>query len=773
MKNKKAKYSSDQVAQRYSILITVFVFIALVIFGRVTLLMFGPSHDYWMEVSKKFKKDNEPIPAKRGNIVAADGQILATTLPEYLLFWDFMSWESDTTRCVKDQLMRDRMLYLKLDSLSAKMHELFPDVDPESFRKHMLRGRAERSHRWPLYPKKVTYLKYKEAQKLPLLKLSRGQGGGFDKQEFLKRKNPFGQLAHATVGVYDEQRDTMRSGFELSFDSYLRGKPGKGHMEKVMSRYVHIVDSVAEDGCDIVTTLDVSMQDLVEKTLGDQLRALGADIGMCVLMEVETGDVKAISSLSRLRNGTYAEVENRACTSRREPGSVFKPMSFMVAFEDGKINMNSSVYVGNGIRDFHGKKMRDSNWNKGGYRRALSVPEIIKFSSNVGVSVLINDAYRNNPAKFIEGLDRIGIRKDFEIPIKDYKAPNIRYPKPGRWSATTLPWMSVGYETQIPPIQTLAFYNGVANGGKMVKPRMVSAIKRGDEIVKEFPVEYVIPDSRDNMMCSPATLKKVQKCLEGVVGRANCTGKDVYTKRFPIAGKTGTAQIWERGRNSGKYIVSFAGYFPADKPQYSMIVCIEKGFPAYGGQMCGPVFKRIAETIWARNIRANLKLATDSTARRHDLPNMRPGNLNALQSVTEELGLGYKCNFEKSGDLTWGTNTNNSKRLATFKSDGLNQTKKSARLVMPNVEGYGLRDALYRLELMGLKVKTSGYGSVVSQSIPSGKAVRRNDEVELVLSTRKKGDGNDEDGAGSNLTIKPAALKPTQTKTDEADSSSD
>lgn len=773
MKNKKGKYSSDQVAQRYSILITIFVFVALVIFGRVTFLMFGPTHDYWMEVSKKFKNDNQPIPAKRGNIVAADGQILATTLPEYLLFWDFMSWENDTTKCIKDQLLRDRMLYLKLDSLSAKMHQLFPDVDPAEFRKHMLQGRAERSHRWPLYPKKVTYLKYKEVQKLPLLSLTRGQGGGLDKQEFLKRKNPFGQLAHATVGIYDEQRDTLRTGFERHFDKYLRGKPGKCHKEKVMSRYVTIVDSMAEEGCDIVTTLDVGMQDLVEKDLGDQLRALGADIGMCVLMEVKTGDVKAISSLSRRPNGTYAEVENRACTSRREPGSVFKPMSFMVAFEDGKFNMNKSVYVGNGIRDFHGKKMRDSNWNKGGYRRALSVPEIIKFSSNVGVSVLIDEAYRNNPAKFIEGLDRIGIRKNFEIPIYGYAAPNIRYPEKGHWSATTLPWMSVGYETQIPPIQTLAFYNGVANGGKMVKPRMVSAIKRGDEIVKEFPVEYVNPDSRGNMMCSQATLEKVKKCLEGVVGRANCTGKDVYTKRFPIAGKTGTAQIWERGRNTGKYIVSFAGYFPANDPQYSMIVCIEKSYPAYGGSMCGPVFKRIAETIWARNIRASLKYATDSTSQRHDLPIMRPGNLNALQTVTEELGLGFKCTFEKSNDLAWGTNTNRSHRLASFESDGLIQTKRSAKLVMPNVEGYGLRDALYRLELMGLKVTTSGSGSVVSQSIPSGQAVKRGDEVVLVLSTRKKGSGNEEGGSDSNLTIKPSALKPTQTSMDEADSSSD
>lgn len=775
MKKKKVTYSSDQVAQRYSFLITFFVIVATVIFVRVGMLMFGAPHDYWMEVSKKFKNDNKPVPAKRGNIVAADGEILATTLPEYKMYWDFMSWEVDSTNRIKDQHMRDRMLYLKIDSASQGMHRLFPEVSAEEFRNHMMLGRKLKRNRWPIYAKAVTYVKYKEVLDLPLFNLSKPRGGGFDKEEILRRKNPFGQLAHATVGVYDEKRDTLRSGFELKFDKYLRGKPGKAHKEKVLNQYVPIIDSVAVDGCDIVTTLDVGMQDLVEKCLNEQLRAIGADVGMCVLMEVKTGDVKAITSLSHCRDGVYRERENRACTSRREPGSVFKPMSFMVAFDDGKISMNKSVYVGNGIREFHGKKMRDSNWNKGGYRRALSVPEIIKFSSNVGVSVLIDEAYRNNPQQFVEGLDRIGIRSDFEIPIQGYFAPNIRKPSEGRWSATTLPWMSVGYETQMPPIQTLAFYNGVANGGKMVRPRLVSAIKRGDEIVEEFPVKYINPDSRDNMMCSPSTLEKVKRCLEGVVGRANCTGKDVYTKRFPIAGKTGTAQIWEHGKFTGKYIISFAGYFPANDPQYSMIVCMERQGQSSGGSMCGPVFKRIAETIWARNIRAKLGEARDSTARRYDLPVMRPGNLNTTYSVVKELGLDYKCTYQRTNTLTWGTNSSNSQRMATLSSDGLNQTKKTKNPIMPNVEGYGLRDALYRLELMGLKVKTSGSGRVVQQSISPKTPVKRGQEVELVLSTAIRTKDDDPYGPGGMLrqNSQNLATKPTPTTIVEADSNSD
>lgn len=744
MKKKKKPYSYEQIAARYSVLIAIFVCLAVVIFIRAAFLMFGSSHDYWMTVSKQFKKNNIVLPAKRGNILSADGQVLATTLPEYRMYMDFMSWETDSVNRIKDQLLRDRMLYLKLDSVCAEMHRLFPDIDPQRFRQHLLTGRAKKSHHWLLYPKRVTYVKFKEVQALPLFNLSRSRGGGFDKEEFLKRKNPFGRLAYATVGIYDEERDNLSSGLEEQFDAYLRGKPGVAHKEKVMSRYVPIVDSVAIDGCDVVTTLDVSMQDLVEKTLGDQLRAIGAGIGMCVLMDVKTGDVKAISSQQLCSDGVYREVENRACTSRREPGSVFKPMSFMVAFEDGKIDLNSSVNVGSGVWEFHNKKMRDSNWNKGGYQRSLDAAEIIKYSSNVGVSVLIERAYGSCPEKFVEGLDRIGIRTDFKLPVKHYRAPNIRFPKKDDhgqwvgWSATALPWMSVGYETQIPPIQTLAFYNGVANGGKMVKPRFVSAIKRGDEIVREYPVEYVIPDSRNNMMCSESTLKKVKTCLEAVVGKANCTGKDAYSRRFPIAGKTGTAQIWESGRFSGKYIVSFAGYFPANNPQYSMIVCIEKSAPAYGGAMCGPVFKRIAETIWARNIRANLKTTCDSTEHRHDLPVMRGGNLNTLSSVLDELNVGYKQEYDSEAQLVWGRNSSGTPQAATLTSDGQNQTKKMPNLVMPDVLGYGLRDALYRLERMGLKVTAKGNGRVVRQSLPQGQRVKRGQQVELILSTSPK-----------------------------------
>lgn len=747
MKKKRNTHSfrSDLVMHRYFGLVIIFVLVAVAIIVRAATLMFGPSHDYWMEVSKQFKKNNIEVPAKRGNIISADGQVLATTLPEYRMYMDFKSWEVDSLRRISDQLRRDRMLYLKMDSICQGMHKIFPDIDPEEFRQHLIAGRnnKKQGHHWLLYPKRVTYIQLCQVKKLPLFCLSSNKGG-FHTESYLKRKNPFGRLAHATIGIYDEERDGLASGLEQSFDSVLRGKPGVSHREKVMSRYITIPDTLPVDGCDIVTTLDVSMQDLVEKTLGDQLRALGAEVGMCILMDVKTGDVKAMSSLTRVGEGVYREIDNRAIYSRREPGSVFKPMSFMVAFEDKKIDLNSGFDVGCGVREMYKRKMRDSNWRKGGTGRWISAVECIKYSSNVGVSALIDNAYRAHPEQFVAGLDRIGIRTNLNLPLHEYRPPFIRFPEKDKyghwknWSNTALPWMSIGYETQIPPIQTLTFYNGVANDGKMVKPRFVTAVKRGEEIIREYPVEYVHADRKDHMMCSPDALKKVRACLEAVVQKHDCTGKDVYTKKFKIAGKTGTAQIWDKGGNSGKYIVSFAGYFPADAPQYSMIVCIEKGFPAYGGSMCGPVFKKIAETIWARNLRADVRTARDTTAHRHDLPVMRGGNLNALSGVLDELDVDYSRGYDKDEALVWGRNTAGSTQSAQLTGDGQNQTKKSATLVMPDVRGYGLRDVVYRLERMGLEVHTTGVGRVVRQSIPAGTAVKRRQRVEVILSTEEK-----------------------------------
>jgi len=709
--------------QRYCVVLALFVFASLIILVKTAYIMFV-QHDYWMAVSTKFESRFKPLAATRGNILSADGQVLATSLPEYRIYLDPMSWEPDSARRVKDQIVRDSILTTKMDSMLTGMKRIIPDLDIEKTRAAILKGRAQQKHNISLYPKRVTYIQLTELKKVPLLNLPIGKSG-FTTEEFRRRKNPYGRLAIRTIGNLRSENDEALNGLELAFDSVLSGKPGVCHRQKVANRYINLVDTPAVDGCDVVTTIDVGMQDLTEKVLGNQLRAIGARAGMCILMEVQTGNVKAMSSLSRLENGNYAEIDPRAVTNMMEPGSVFKPMSFMVAMDDGKINMNTTCNTGNGIREMHGRKMRDSDWRKGG-NGVLTVPEIIKKSSNVGVSTLIDNAYASNPDQFVSGLQRIGIMEDLHIPIPGYKKPRIRYRRdnPDRWYGTTLPWMSIGYETQIPPISPLPFYNGVANGGKLVAPRFVTEVRRGNEVVQEYPT--VVLRER---MCKPEVLRNIQICLEGVVGKNTGTGKLAYSKNFAIAGKTGTAQNWSKEGFASNYLVSFAGYFPADRPRYSMIVCIEKGAPAYGGIHCCPVFKKVAEGVMAKNRKTDYKAAIDTTALRTVPPMMQNGNLVTLSQVLNELQVPHRNNYRTSEGLAWGAPAHQGTIMLN------NETSSKG---LPSVIGYGLRDAVYRLERMGVKVKVTGMGRVVAQSLPAGTPIKPKMVVKIALSMEHK-----------------------------------
>ena len=438
-------------------------------------------------------------------------------------------------------------------------------------------------------------------------------------------------MATRTIGDLFKTSGLPRTGLELKFDSVLRGKPGIAHRQKVLNRYLTIVDKPAEDGCDVMTTLNVGMQDICEKALSDKLTEIDANSGVCILMEVATGDIKAMTSLRRMDDGTYQEVNADAVKNLYEPGSVFKPMSFLVGMDDGYIHMTDIVDVGNGIKEMYGRKMRDANWRSGG-SGVVTVPQILQKSLNVGVSTLIDRAYHDNPRKFVEGIYRIGVAEDLKIPIPGYARPNIRMPKEdgSNWSKTALPWMSIGYETQIPPITTVNFYNGIANNGKLLRPRLVKAIMRGDEVVKEFPVVVL----REHM-AKPEAVKNIQDCLESVVSVG--LGKKAGSKYFHVSGKTGTAQIWTKNGFSAQYLVSFAGYFPSEHPQYSCIVCIQKGAPASGGGMCAPVFKRVAETVMAQRFSSDYSQARDSA--NCLIPVVSAGNVVAAQSVLERLGI--------------------------------------------------------------------------------------------------------------------------------------
>ena len=711
-----------QVTKRYAVVASILVLCGFAVLAKALYIM-TVKKDFWMAVNERFTKENEVVQPTRGNILADDGEVLAASLPEYKIYMDFMSWEKEPKRRDKEQNLRDSMLNVKMDSICMGVHKILPDVDPEAFRQLMLEGREKKSHHWQLYKNRISYITYRQLKQLPIFCLSANRGG-FHTEEFKTRKNPYGRLATRTIGDLFKTDGKPRTGIELSCDSILRGKPGIAHRQKVLNRYLSIIDKPAEDGLDVMTTLNVGMQDICEKSLSDKLTELGANSGVVILMEVATGDIKAMTSLRRMEDGTYQEVNADAVKNLYEPGSVFKPMSFLVGMDDGYIHMTDIVDVGNGIKEMYGRKMRDANWRSGG-SGVVTVPQILQKSLNVGVSTLIDRAYHNQPRKFVEGIYRIGVAEDLHIPIPGYARPRIRMPKPdlSNWSKTALPWMSIGYETQIPPITTVNFYNGIANNGKLLRPRLIKAVLRGGEVVREYPVVVL----REHMAKAEA-VKNIQDCLESVVSLG--LGKKAGSPYFHVSGKTGTAQIWTKNGFASQYLVSFAGYFPSEKPLYSCIVCIQKGAPASGGSMCAPVFKEVAEAVMAQRKSSDYSTICDSTNCLN--PVVNSGNMVAAQNVLDQLDIKYNSNIETDDNpLVWGNCTTNNNGLSI---NALVEVKDKS---VPDVRGYGLRDAVYRLEKMGLKVTVCGVGRVTEQSLQPGYHFQKGQTIRLILGDPK------------------------------------
>ena len=712
------------ISTRYGWITAILGAVFFLILGKAFVTM-TVDRERWMRMSKMQTKQDRPLLPKRGNILACDGEILASSLPQYQLYADFKSVEDDSAMRAKDQHRRDTLLRNNINDICNRLHKIFPDIDPAKMKKHLLEGCRKRSQYWPIYTKEVSSLplKRKENRRITYVDYSKVKTIPFFNSpscmNYVKvpmRERPFGELARRTIGDF---RDSARNGLELTFNSVLTGKEGKFHYEKVLNRKVQRIDVPAEDGCDVVTTLDVNMQEICEKALSDKLSELEAISGVCVLMEVKTGDIKAMTSLQRREDGTYHEDSPTAVTDLYEPGSVFKPMSFLVAFDDGYLHLDDEVNINGGIHLFGKAKMKDHNWESGGYG-VLKVPKIIANSSNVGVSVLIDRFYHNNPEKFVEGLDRIGVREDLKIPIPGYKKPRIKKPseRPQTWSGTTLPWMSIGYETQNVPINTLNFYNGIANGGKMLRPRLVKAIMRGSEVVKEYPVEVI-----RQKMASDHAINDLKVCLEEVT--ISGAGKPAASRLFHSAGKTGTAQVWGAHGKTGEFFVTFVGYFPSDRPLYSCIVCIKKRSPAFGGLMCGPVFKRVSESIMAMHQVTDFKQAAD-TSHTHS-PLVCSGNLTAAAKVMAQLNIAYKAGFNADTQTPlWGR---------SFTEDGTVSLVPSAMPdnEVPDLKGYGLRDAIFRMESMGMKVSASGVGTVTGQSVPVGTKVKRGMGIHLTL----------------------------------------
>ncbi|WP_277065267.1 penicillin-binding protein [Prevotella aurantiaca] len=707
-----SKFNSKNIMPRYSLIALIMSLIAIAVVAKSAYIMIAQK-DYWLEVAAKQKKDNVPILPTRGNILSSDGELMASSLPEFKVYIDFKTLK---------ETGKDTAFIDSIDYICKGLNELFPEKTAGEFKRYLLNGLKEEKRHFPIWKNRIDYNTYKEVKKLPIFKYAKFKSG-FHEEEFNARRRPFGSLAQRTVGDLYGAKDVARCGLELSFDSILRGTNGIENRRKIRDKYLSITEIPPIDGSDIVTTIDVSMQDLAERALLEELQEINGNVGVAIVMEVTTGDIKAIVNLDKCEDGQYREIKNHAVSDLLEPGSVFKTASMMVALDDNVVDTMYTIATGGGVWNMYGRDMKDHNWRRGGYGN-LTLPWCLKYSSNIGISRIVDNFYHKNPEKFVQGIYNLGLADDLQIPITGYSPAKIRMPKRNKrgqytnWSNTALAWMSIGYETQVPPISTLTFYNAIANGGKMMRPRFVKKIVKNGTVLAEYP-----PIVQREQIAKESTITQMRRILTEVVSEG--LGKKAGSDKFLVAGKTGTAQMSKgvAGYKTGvtDYLLSFAGFFPADAPRYSCIVCIQKsGLPASGGGMSGVVFHQIAEGIMAQNLKLSVTDAKDST--KSLVPMVKNGNLLATDYVLSALGFNVKNGWNGAypfGNNVWGTVETN-KRDITF-----SEKKNINKQLVPDVHNMGARDAIYLLENCGIKVVMSGRGKVVEQSLAPGERIKQ------------------------------------------------
>ena len=727
--NKKAK---KVVLARYGVIVTFLMLFAVMIIFTASRLVFSSEGKKWREVGEKETviRDRVILP-ERGSIYTHDGRLLATTEPLYSIYMDFWAdgMEKDTLNKYVGELSqalakkfpdRQAAQYKSLILNGWKMRE----EEERQIRENQERGIDKRvpirSRYVKILRRDISYVDLKEIRTYPFWN-QRSNRSGLIAEERNARKKPFGNLATRTVGnVYKDLDKGGASGLELKYDSLLRGVHGVKFRQKIQGKWMDVVEKPAEAGWDIVTTLDAEIQDITERALREKLIETEAESGTAIIMEVRTGEIKGIANLDRMSNGAYAEGNPNAFSYMNEPGSTFKTVTTMVALDDGVVTPTDSFYVGNGLFQYNRRWVRDHYWRRGQDRGYLTVAEGMAISSNVVMSKIALKGYEDNPRKFVEGIDRIGLRKQlqWDVPLKGIEGTSsIRFPddKSNYWSRTTLPWMSFGYETQVPPIYMLMFYNAIANGGKMIKPFIARQFVKDGKVLKQMEAEVVTP-----MMCKENTLQQIHEMLVGVVEEG--TARVVASDYFQVAGKTGTAQI-ASGGGYGGYYVSFCGYFPANEPMYTIFVGIRKpkGVPS-GGGMSGMVFKNIAEQTYIRKVRLTVEdYPVDSLLQKE--PPLKNGNWTHSRKMLTLLGL-HAGETEEPAEWVHVEKDSTAYLPKPLAVNGS---------LVPNVRGMGARDALYLLEEAGLRVLLSGAGRVVSQSISPGSRLVKGQTITITL----------------------------------------
>ncbi|NLY23792.1 MAG: transpeptidase family protein [Bacteroidales bacterium] len=717
---------------RYGLIVTLLMLFAVMIIFSAGKIVFTSEGKKWREVGEKETviRDRVILP-KRGNIYTYDGKLLATTEPLYSIYMDF--WADGMQKDTLEKYVGD---------LSLELTRKFPDRTAAQYRNVIMSGwklreKEERQireneargieKRVPIRSRYVkilrgdiSYVDLKEIRAFPFWN-QRSNRSGLIAEERNARKKPFGNLATRTVGnVYKDLDKGGASGLELKYDSLLRGVPGVKFRQKIQGKWMDVVEKPAEEGWDILTTIDAGIQDIAERSLRDKLTETEAESGTAIIMEVKSGEIKGIVNLDRMSNGAYAEGNPNAFSYMNEPGSTFKTVTTMVALDDGVVTPTDSFHVGSGLFQYNKRWVRDHYWRRGQDRGYLTVAEGMHVSSNIVMSKMVLKGYEDNPTRFVEGIERIGLRKQlqWDVPLNGIEGTSsIRFPddKDNYWSKTTLPWMSFGYESKIPPIYMLMFYNGIANGGKMIKPFIARQFIDDGKVVKNVEAEVVNPK-----MCKETTLQQIQEMLVGVVEEG--TARVVASDYFTIAGKTGTAQI-ASGGGYGGYYVSFCGYFPAEEPMYTIFVGLRKpkGVPS-GGGMAGMVFKNIAEQTYVRKVQLTIAdYRVDSTLQKN--PPLKNGNWKHNRALLASL------NFP-AGEL------DETADWVKMQQDSVAYHPQPLAVegsLIPDVRGMGARDALYLLEKSGLRVSMNGAGKVVSQSFSPGQRLVKGTTISITL----------------------------------------
>lgn len=738
----------ENIVFRYNILVLFgFTLFALVIIGNAAIIMFK-ERDMWNEISKRNIKYDVPIEPHRGNILNDNGELMVSTLPLYKIHLDFVYINRNSQKDeTETRRKRDSLWTNELHSLCVGLNEIFPEKSVEEFKKDLSYGyKNKKRYHW-LYNRKISYTQYQRILKLPIINMGKKYSGIIVDEE-IQRKNIFGDIGMSTFGIVRKTTDKNKqeieevNGLEKRYDSFLRGIPGVGRKEKTGGKFILKTDKPAVNGMDLQTTINSEMLDICENAVKKVLKKHHLPAGWAILMETETGDIKAIVNLTKLSSGAYAETienipnnptPNHALCRLMEPGSIFKTIALTAAIEDGRLTTRDSVIAYSSKVHYFGKQRVSDEMYRDNGTGKYSMAEALKYSSNISMVQYIRKAYGNDPQEYTNTLTRFGLTENYRL-IESEATPYLTLPGTKRWNGLSLNSMSYGYAVGMTGINIVSFYNTIANGGKQMQPRLVKAVLKDGKIIEKYPTKVL-----NERLISKSTTDSITDLLVEVVNGKDGTGARAKSKMMLVAGKTGTANVPNSVTgvyDNSEKMMSFCGFFPADKPKYTLLVQMmydkkqdtrpdSLKIRLGGGSSAAIAFKEIAEKIMAHQYSAPLESVAD-TINRH-APNVKDGNITEANAVLKRMGFPTAKNHAGIENTLWGKTEFTNDSIYEFQSRTISEG------VVPDVRGMGAKDAVYLMQQCNLDVEISGFGTVKSQSITAGTRIKGKRNVRLIL----------------------------------------